>query len=95
MVERRKLSEAEAQTELLKLKGWTIEAGKLHKVFQFQNFVAAFGFMSKVALLAERMNHHPDWQNVYNRVTVALNTHDLGGLSTFDFELAREMDELA
>ena len=74
---------------------WQIEAGKLHKVFLFADFVAAFGFMSQVALLAERMNHHPEWSNVYRTVDVMLTTHDAGGLSSLDFELAAAMDNAA
>ncbi|MFQ5709009.1 MAG: 4a-hydroxytetrahydrobiopterin dehydratase [bacterium] len=95
MADRRRLSEDEINSSLAALPGWGIEAGKLHKTFQFDSFVAAFGFMTQVALTAESMNHHPEWFNVYNKVTVDLTTHDLGGISTFDFELARKMEELA
>ncbi|MCH8020273.1 4a-hydroxytetrahydrobiopterin dehydratase, partial [candidate division KSB1 bacterium] len=64
-----------------------------HKNFQFESFVEALGFMTKTALAAEAMNHHPEWFNVYNKVTVDLSTHDLGGISTWDFELAKKMEE--
>ncbi len=93
MTERIKLSDLEIQENLAQLSGWNIENGKLHKNFQFQSFVEAFGFMTKAALAAEAMNHHPEWFNVYNKVTVDLSTHDLGGISTWDFELAKKMEE--
>ena len=73
---------------------WALAEDKLHKVFGFSDFVTAFGFMSSTALIAEAMNHHPEWCNVYNRVTVDLSTHDAGGLTELDFELARRMDAL-
>jgi len=90
-----KLTDAELQQELHKLNGWSLVNHKLHKTFQFASFVEAFGFMAKVALTAEAMNHHPEWCNVYNRVTVDLTTHDAGGISSRDFELAAKMDSLA
>ncbi len=93
MTERIKLSDLEIQENLAQLSGWNIENGKLHKNFKFQSFVEAFGFMTKAALAAEAMNHHPEWFNVYNKVTVDLSTHDLGGISTWDFELAKKMEE--
>jgi len=74
---------------------WTLEAGKLHRTFQFRDFVGAFGFMSQVALVAERMNHHPEWFNVYRTVRVDLTTHDAGGISELDFALASAMEALA
>jgi 4a-hydroxytetrahydrobiopterin dehydratase len=77
------------------LPGWSVERGKLHRQFQFNSFVEAFGFMSSVALVAESMGHHPEWFNVYNRVTVDLTTHDAGGISDKDIALARRMNELA
>ena len=73
---------------------WSVEGEKLRRDFQFSNFVEAFGFMSKVALLAESRNHHPNWSNVYNRVSIELTTHDLGGLSDLDTELAIAIDTL-
>jgi len=94
MVERKKKSEQEIAGDVAALKGWSLANGKLHKEFKFKNFVEAFGFMAKVALIAEQMNHHPDWSNVYNRVTIDLTTHDVGGLSNFDFEFARKVEEL-
>ena len=68
--------------------------GKLHKEFKFANFVEAFGFMSKVAILAEKMNHHPEWFNVYNKVAIDLTTHDAGGISQNDLELAKQIEAL-
>ena len=73
---------------------WSVDGEKLRRDFQFRDFVEAFGFMSQVALLAEARNHHPNWSNVYNRVTIELTTHDLGGLSTLDTELAIAIDRL-
>ena len=73
---------------------WSVDGEKLRSDFQFRDFVEAFGFMSQVALLAEARNHHPNWSNVYNRVTIELTTHDLGGLSTLDTELAIAIDRL-
>ena len=94
MTQRKKLSADEIQEQLSELSGWTLEGGKLHKTYRFPSFVEAFGFMTRVALVAEKMDHHPEWFNVYNKVEVHLSTHDLGGVSTWDFELARRMDEL-
>jgi 4a-hydroxytetrahydrobiopterin dehydratase len=91
-MERRKLSPQEAQAALPGLPGWELHGAMLRREFRFLDFVQAFGFMARVALLAERMNHHPDWSNAYNRVTVELSTHDLSGLSTFDVELARQIN---
>ena len=90
-----KLSSGEIQTELNKVAGWVIQDEKLHKEFQFSSFIKAFGFMTQLALVAESMNHHPEWFNVYNRVEVTLSTHDVGGLSSLDVKLAEKMDQLA
>ena len=73
---------------------WTLAGGKLHKAFQFKDFVDAFGFMSRVALVAESMDHHPEWTNVYNRVVVDLSTHDAGGITALDFTLASRIEGL-
>ena len=89
-----KLTDAEINAQLEGISGWTVENEKLHKEFQFDSFVEAFGFMASVALIAESMNHHPEWFNVYNRVTVDLATHDAGGISALDFELAEKIDAL-
>ena len=95
MAERKKLSEEEIASRLKELTGWSLVDGKLHRVFKFKDFVEAFGFMTRGALVAESMNHHPDWSNVYNSVSVNLNTHDLGGISPLDFALAKKYDALA
>jgi len=74
---------------------WAVGGGKLAKTFQFPDFAVAFSFMTRVALVAERMNHHPEWFNVYGTVRVALSTHDAGGLTALDFELANAMEDAA
>lgn len=84
-----KLTDEQIKNELKSLNGWTIQNGKLHKEFTFSDFVEAFSFMTKIALHAEKMNHHPEWFNVYNRITIDLMTHDAGGITTNDVELAR------
>lgn len=89
-----KLSADEIERRLGGLEGWSVEDGKLHRDFRFGDFVAAFGFMARVALLAESMNHHPEWSNVYNRVSIDLSTHDAGGISGLDFELAAKVNRL-
>lgn len=95
MAARQKLSEAEVAARLPELHGWELIDGKLSKTFRFDSFVNAFGFMASVALAAESMNHHPEWSNVYNRVTIALTTHDAGGLSGLDFTLAQRIEDIA
>jgi len=90
-----KLAPAEASARLATLPGWSIENGKLHRAFVFRDFVEAWGFMSGAALAAESMGHHPEWCNVWNRVTVDLTTHDAGGLTALDFDLAARMQALA
>ena len=75
--------------------GWSVVEGKLRRTFEFDDFVAAFGFMTRCALIAERMNHHPEWFNVYRTVRVDLTTHDAGGISSRDFELAAAMSRAA
>ncbi len=74
---------------------WTIQEGRLTKTFEFRDFVQAFGFMTQVALLAEKHDHHPEWCNVYRRVTIALYTHEARGLTQKDFDLARAIEALA
>ncbi|NJP09760.1 MAG: 4a-hydroxytetrahydrobiopterin dehydratase [Leptolyngbyaceae cyanobacterium RU_5_1] len=89
------LSKDELNSALSQLTGWSVKEGKLHRQFQFASFVEAFGFMTSVALIAEATGHHPEWFNVYNRVTIDLTTHDSGGITTKDVELARKANELA
>ena len=90
----KKLTDAQIQENLAQVDGWTIENGKLHKEFQFDNFISAFGFMTQLALVAESLNHHPEWFNVYNRVTIDLTTHDAGGISELDFQWAKQADTI-
>lgn len=77
--------------------GWTLEEGRdaITRSYRFADFSAAWGFMTRVALVAERLDHHPEWSNVWNRVTVTLTTHDAGGLTQLDLDLAAAMDRLA
>lgn len=89
-----KLGEEELDTILRGLPGWVLRDGKLHRVLKFQDFVEAFGFMAQVALLAERMNHHPEWCNVYQTVAISLMTHDAGGITMKDIEMARTINQL-
>ncbi len=86
-----------AQAALAQLDGWSAAEGRdaIVKSFRFKDFAHAFGFMAQIALVAERMDHHPEWFNVYNRVDVLLATHDAGGVTERDVALARAMDEAA
>lgn len=90
----KKLSDAEVQERLKKMSGWKLVNGKLHREFQCKDFVAAFGNMTRVALVAEAMNHHPEWSNVWNKVAIDLNTHSVKGISDYDFTLAQKIDEI-
>ena len=92
-----KLMGAARAAALAGLKGWAEVEGRdaIRKEFRFKDFNAAFGFMARVAMQAERMDHHPEWFNVYNRVDVTLSTHDAGGLTERDVKLARFMDDVA
>jgi 4a-hydroxytetrahydrobiopterin dehydratase len=89
-----KLPAAELAKRVEELAQWSLREDKLYCKFVFANFVEAFGFMSRVALLAERMDHHPEWSNVYNRVEIYLTTHDAGGITARDFELAQRISGL-
>jgi 4a-hydroxytetrahydrobiopterin dehydratase len=93
----RPLTESERNELLPALDGWALVEGRdaLHKRFVFDDFNAAFGWMTRVALVAEPMNHHPEWFNVYNKVDVTLSTHDANGLTRRDIELAQRMDQMA
>ncbi|MGI0101896.1 MAG: 4a-hydroxytetrahydrobiopterin dehydratase [Nitrosotalea sp.] len=90
-----KLTEEQIQKELVNLQGWSVVNGKLHKDFVFADFIEAFGFMSKAAIHIEKMNHHPEWFNVYNKIKVELVTHDAGGITQNDINLARTLNSLA
>ena len=90
-----KLSSDQIEQQLTSLPGWQLDAdGKLARELKFADFNEAFGFMTRVALLAEAMNHHPEWFNVWATVRIALTTHDAGGVSTRDFELAAKINQL-
>lgn len=89
-----RLTEEEIRTELSGLQGWSVVNGKLHKDFVFDDFIEAFGFMCKAAIHIEKMNHHPEWFNVYNKISVDLVTHDAGGITQNDIALARTLNLL-
>lgn len=94
-----KLTAAEIQRALAQLNAqardpWALADDKLHKAFVFANFIAAFGFMTRAALVAEKMNHHPEWSNVYKTVVVHLTTHESGGITQLDFDLAAKMEQI-
>ncbi len=93
----RLLTPHERAEALAALPGWTTVAGRdaIAREFVFADFSEAFGFMTRVALLAEKLDHHPEWRNVYNRVHVTLSTHDAGGLTALDLQLAAAMDRFA
>ena len=91
----RRFSGPELSDALSTLTGWTVAEAKLHKEYKFTDFIHAFGFMATAALAIEKMNHHPEWFNVYNRVTVDLSTHDAGGITSKDTDLAKILDEIA
>ena len=93
---RQKLSGEEIQAALSNLPGWSVKDGKLHKQFKFKTFAQALGWMVTVGVQADKMDHHPEWCNVYNRVEVSLVTHDLdNSISSWDVELAGRMEETA
>ena len=94
MVERRVLNEDEIRMALGDLPGWSLEGGKLHRELRFDDFSAAWGFMCRAALVAEKLDHHPEWFNVYSTVRIDLSTHDVGGVSPFDVEFARRVNAL-
>lgn len=89
------LSESELRAALESLDDWQVRDGKLHRTFVFRDFVDAFGFMSRAALCAERMDHHPEWCNVYRTVRVDLVTHSAGGITSLDLALATDLNRLA
>ncbi|HEY3348924.1 MAG TPA: 4a-hydroxytetrahydrobiopterin dehydratase [Thermoanaerobaculia bacterium] len=89
------LPKSEVLARLAAHPAWILLNDRLHREFLFADFSEAFGFMARVALVAEKLDHHPDWSNVFNRVVVSLHTHDAGGLTELDFRLAAEMDRIA
>ena len=92
-----KLTEQERNEALGELEGWSAQSGRdaIAKTFKFKSFIEAFGFMTRVALHAEKMNHHPEWSNVYNSVSITLTTHDAEGLTELDVKLARKIEREA
>jgi 4a-hydroxytetrahydrobiopterin dehydratase len=96
MTGREKLSPGAVGEALAPLEGWALaeDEASIRRTFTFRNFSEAFAFMTRVALAAEKMDHHPDWSNVYKTVEIALNTHDAGGLTRLDFELAGRINRI-
>jgi 4a-hydroxytetrahydrobiopterin dehydratase len=89
-----RLSQIDIDNELKNLPGWRIVNEKLHKEFLFESFNQAFGFMTRAAMEIEKMNHHPEWFNVYNKITIELTTHDMGGITKNDANLAKILNSL-
>ncbi len=90
-----RLSPEKISEELKNLPGWSIKDEKLHRDFEFESFNQAFGFMTRASMEIEKMNHHPEWFNVYNKLTVDLMTHDAGGITENDIQLAKILNSLA
>jgi 4a-hydroxytetrahydrobiopterin dehydratase len=88
------MSDDDAERTMRTLPGWELRDGSIHRTFTFTDFSEAWAFMSRVALLAEAANHHPDWSNSWNKVDIALTTHDAGGLTHNDIDVARAIDDL-
>jgi len=91
----KRLTDAEIAEHMLALPGWELGTDRIRREFRFKDFVEAFGWMTSVAIVAETMNHHPEWRNVWATVEVELSTHDAGGLTELDMKLAAKMDELS
>ena len=92
---RQKMTDAEIAAALPKLTGWTLKGGKLHREYKFPDFKHAMDFMQSAVAAIDKLDHHPEWANVYNRVTVDLNTHDAGGITAKDFELGELLEGLS
>jgi 4a-hydroxytetrahydrobiopterin dehydratase len=95
MERRERLADQALERELGGLEGWKVAGGKLHREYRFHDFIEAWGFMSSAALVIQQMDHHPEWSNVYGTVVVELVTHDAGGITARDVELARRMEAIA
>lgn len=93
--ERVLLTDDEIASALADHPGWTLIDDALHRTFEFDSFVTAFGFMASVALIAEKLDHHPDWSNVYNKVQIAVATHDRGGVTDIDLDFVGRVDRLS
>jgi len=89
-----RLSQLDIEDQLKNLSGWSVVNEKLYKEFQFDSFNQAFGFMTRAAMEIEKMNHHPEWFNVYNKITIELTTHDAGGITKNDINLAKILNSL-
>ncbi|MBR9990137.1 MAG: 4a-hydroxytetrahydrobiopterin dehydratase [Gemmatimonadetes bacterium] len=94
MTKRDRLDEATVAARVKQLDGWDLDDNRLHRRFEFADFVQAFGFMTSVALIAEKANHHPDWSNSYKTVEIHLSSHDVDGISERDFDLAGRIDAI-
>jgi 4a-hydroxytetrahydrobiopterin dehydratase len=90
----KKFNKKQISDAIVHIKGWELKDDTLRRKMAFKSFAQAFGFMTRVALEAEKLNHHPDWKNSYNKVTVSLSTHDAGGLTELDFRLAASIDKI-
>lgn len=90
----KKLSEAQINEQLKNIKGWNYENGSITKSFKFNDFKETFSIMTRIAFECEAMNHHPDWENVYNSLKISLNTHDVGGITENDFSLAQKIETI-
>ncbi len=90
-----KLNEQDLASAIQRLPGWSLQNQKLHRDYKFADFAHAFGFMATAAVLVEKMNHHPEWSNVYNRVSIDLTTHDAGGITQKDLQLAEVLEKIA
>ena len=88
------LQDEELKELVVKIPDWEVKAEQIEREFNFSNFIEAFSFMTKVALICEKYNHHPNWENVYSKVVIRLNTHDLGGITNLDQTLASEISKL-
>ena len=86
------MQDKELKELIAKIPGWEVKSEYLKREFDFQNFIEAFSFMTKIALICEKYNHHPNWKNVYSKVIIKLSTHDLGGISNLDEKLASEIN---
>jgi 4a-hydroxytetrahydrobiopterin dehydratase len=90
----KKFTKKESEAAIIHLKGWELKEKEIRKTITFKNFTQAFGFMTCIAIEAEKLNHHPNWKNSYNKVVISLSTHDAGGLTELDFKLAKTIDKI-
>ena len=88
------LQDRELKELVFKIPGWEIKSDQIQREFNFNNFIEAFSFMTKIALICEKYNHHPNWENIYSKLIIKLNTHDLGGITNLDRTLASEINKI-